>query len=142
MPKAARQRAPPGFDAIRPALEEYRLRLRALEDAPVALLVKKNEALWEVFQVHHQQLRYVYELRFKKRLIDKTLYAWLVKNRYADGALIARWRKQGYEKLCCLQCIATSDTNHSTTCICRVPPKDADKEVQCITCGCRGCSTN
>jgi len=28
------------------------------------------------------------------------LYDWLLKNKYADAALIAKWKKQGYEKVC------------------------------------------
>ena len=39
----------------------------------------------------------------------------------ADGNLIAKWKKQGYENLCCLRCIQTRDTNFATNCICRVP---------------------
>lgn len=34
----------------------------------------------------------------------------------------------GYARLCCLGCIQTRDTNHGTTCICRVP-SDKLKEV-------------
>ena len=34
----------------------------------------------------------------------------------------------GYARLCCLGCIQTRDTNHGTTCICRVPT-DKLKEV-------------
>ena len=39
----------------------------------------------------------------------------------ADKNLIAKWKKQGYENLCCLRCIQTRDTNFATNCICRVP---------------------
>lgn len=39
----------------------------------------------------------------------------------ADKNLIAKWKKQGYESLCCLRCIQTRDTNFGTNCICRVP---------------------
>ena len=43
--------------------------------------------------------RYVYELYYEKEAISKTLYDWLLKNGYADGNLIAKWKKQGYEKV-------------------------------------------
>jgi bud site selection protein 31 len=44
--------------------------------------------------------RYVYDLYYEKEAISKDLYEWLLKNKYADAALIAKWKKQGYEKVC------------------------------------------
>lgn len=49
------------------------------------------------------------------------LYEYCIKEGYADKNLIAKWKKQGYENLCCLRCIQTRDTNFGTNCICRVP---------------------
>ena len=49
------------------------------------------------------------------------LYDYCLKERIADANLIAKWKKQGYENLCCLRCIQTRDTNFGTNCICRVP---------------------
>jgi len=95
------------------------------------------------------------------------LYAYLLKNKYADAALIAKWKKQGYEKLCCVKCVQTKETNFSSTCICRVPKatlekgeefeesgeggdeggggalkgSGAAKVIQCVNCGCRGCAS-
>ena len=43
--------------------------------------------------------RYIYELYYEKEAISKPLYDWLLKNGYADGNLIAKWKKQGYEKV-------------------------------------------
>ena len=43
--------------------------------------------------------RYIYELYYDKEAISKKLYDWLLKNGYADGNLIAKWKKQGYEKV-------------------------------------------
>src|ERR1700759_1852927 len=87
--------------------------------------------------------RYIYDLYYEKEAISKQLYDWLLKNGYADGNLIAKWKKQGYEKLCCLRCIQTKETNFNSTCICRVPREQLkeDQEVQCVNCGCRGCSS-
>lgn len=39
----------------------------------------------------------------------------------ADGPLISKWRKPGYEILCSLASINKSNTNFGTTSICRVP---------------------
>lgn len=36
---------------------------------------------------------------YEKEAISKQLYDWLLKNGYADGNLIAKWKKQGYEKV-------------------------------------------
>lgn len=44
--------------------------------------------------------RYIYDLYYEKEAISKQLYDWLLKNGYADGNLIAKWKKQGYEKVC------------------------------------------
>jgi hypothetical protein len=44
--------------------------------------------------------RYIYDLYYEKEAISKQLYDWLLKNNYADANLIAKWKKQGYEKVC------------------------------------------
>nr|CAD7265531.1 unnamed protein product [Timema shepardi] len=49
------------------------------------------------------------------------LYEFCLRENIADKNLIAKWKKQGYENLCCLRCIQTRDTNFGTNCICRVP---------------------
>lgn len=43
--------------------------------------------------------RYIYDLYYEKEAISKQLYEWLLKNKYADPNLIAKWKKQGYEKV-------------------------------------------
>lgn len=49
--------------------------------------------------MHVAGSRYVYELYYDKEAISKQLYEWLLKNGYADANLIAKWKKQGYEKV-------------------------------------------
>jgi hypothetical protein len=44
--------------------------------------------------------RYIYDLYYEKEAISKQLYDWLLKNGYGDANLIAKWKKQGYEKVC------------------------------------------
>jgi hypothetical protein len=44
--------------------------------------------------------KYIYDLYYEKEAISKQLYEWLLKNNYADKNLIAKWKKQGYEKVC------------------------------------------
>lgn len=43
--------------------------------------------------------KYIYDLYYEKEAIDRKLYEWLLKNGYADANLIAKWKKQGYEKV-------------------------------------------
>jgi hypothetical protein len=38
------------------------------------------------------------DLEYEKEAISKELYDFLLKNKYADANLIAKWKKQGYEK--------------------------------------------
>lgn len=42
----------------------------------------------------------MYELYYEKEGISKELYEWLLKNGYADAQLIAKWKREGYEKVC------------------------------------------
>ena len=50
------------------------------------------------------------------------------------------WKKL---QLCCLRCIQTKETNFNATCICRVPQAQLkeDQTIECVSCGCRGCSS-
>lgn len=81
--------------------------------------------------------KYIYDLYYTREAIDKPLYDWLLKEGYADASfvhsvnarrrvssfrcvysvadtdvcvghsLIAKWKKPGYHKLCCVKCIQT-----------------------------------
>ena len=92
--------------------------------------------------LHNNVPRYVFDLFYKRKAISRELYDFCIKEKIADGNLIAKWKKQGYENLCCLRCIQTRDTNFATNCICRVPKSKLEEGriVECIHCGCRGCS--
>ncbi|KAI1180440.1 cell cycle control protein cwf14 [Nemania sp. FL0916] len=141
---AARGKKPPaGFDDIRDDLEVFGIKMKDAQNTPTNN-VPKHQAQWPIFQIAHQRTRYVYELYYEKEAISKQLYDWLLKNGYADPILIAKWKKQGYEKLCCLRCIQTKETNFQSTCICRVPKAQLkeDQDVQCVNCGCRGCASS
>ncbi|KAI9146145.1 cell cycle control protein cwf14 [Paraphysoderma sedebokerense] len=140
--KTSRSKRPPeGFDEIEPTLKEFEQKMREAENEPDEGK-RKVESLWPIFRLHHQRSRYVYELYYKRKAISRQLYDWLLKEGYGDANLIAKWKKPGYENLCCLRCIQARDTNFGTACICRVPKKDldADTVVMCQHCGCRGCA--
>jgi hypothetical protein len=69
-------------------------------------------------------------------------YDWLVRERIADGPLIAKWRKPGYECLCSLLAVQKGNHNFGTTSHCRVPLKQRaaqqrmtpDVQTGCISC--------
>lgn len=104
---------------------------------------RKSESVWPIFRIHHQRSRYIYDMYYKKQEISRELYDWCIKEGYADGNLIAKWKKGGYERLCCLRCIQTKEHTYGTTCICRVSRDrlEPGKVVECVHCGCRGCNT-
>ena len=79
----------------------------------------------------------------KKKEISRELYDYCIREKWADENLVAKWKKAGYERLCCLACIQNKDHNFGTTCICRVPKAKLEegKIVQCQHCGCRGCAS-
>lgn len=54
-------------------------------------------------------------------LLCAELYEYCLRENIADKNLIAKWKKPGYENVCCLRCIQKQDTNFGTNCVCRVP---------------------
>jgi bud site selection protein 31 len=143
MPKVRTKRkaTPDGWEIIEPTLNELELKMREIESAPHEGL-RQNESLWPIFRIHHQRSRYIYEMFYVHQKITRDLYDYCCQEGYADANLIAKWKKNGYENLCCLRCIQVRDTNYGTTCICRVPKNQLPdgKIIECAHCGCRGCS--
>ncbi|KAM5441641.1 Component of the SF3b subcomplex of the U2 snRNP [Microsporum ferrugineum] len=96
---ARTRKAPPdGFDDIEDTLLEFSNKMKDAENASHEGK-KRHEVLWPIFQISHQRSRYIYDLYYEKEAISKKLYDWLLKNGYADANLIAKWKKQGYEKV-------------------------------------------
>ncbi|KAI8922753.1 G10 protein-domain-containing protein [Entophlyctis helioformis] len=128
MPKVQRGRkAPPeGWELIEPTLTELGRKMREAENEPTEAK-RKVEATWPIMRLHHQRTRYVYDIFFRRKAISRDLYNYCIKEGYADALLIAKWKKPGYEKLCCLKCIQPKDTNFSTTCICRFQRRSSKK---------------
>lgn len=136
------KKPPKGWETIEPTLMELNQRMRDAENEPHEGK-RKPESLWPILRVHHQMSRFIFELYRVKKQISKELYNYCLKEKYADENLMAKWRKPGYEKLCCLMCIQQKNHNYGTTCICRVPRDKLDegKTVECTHCGCRGCAS-
>jgi bud site selection protein 31 len=99
------------------------------------------QSTWPIMRIAHERSRYLWEA-MKEQTISKELYEYCVKEKLVDVALVAKWKKQGYETLCCLRCIQPRDTNFGSVCICRVPRKKMSDTVlvECQHCGCHGCS--
>jgi hypothetical protein len=56
---------------------------------------RKNEALWPIFQIHHKRSRFIYDMYYRKKRITRELYEFCLREKYADAALIAKWKKVG-----------------------------------------------
>jgi bud site selection protein 31 len=168
-PSSSRQKPPTGFSDIEDDLLIFSNKMKDAENAS-SNNVPRHAVHWPIFQISHQRSRYVYELYYEKEAISKQLYDWLLKKGYADAGLIAKWKKEGYEKvclihdlalavwgqnvwgerkltisqLCCVRCIQTKETNFNSTCICRVPKAQLkeDQNIECVSCGCRGCASS
>jgi bud site selection protein 31 len=98
---SSKRKAPPeGFSDIETDLLIFSNKMKDAENAP-STNVPRHAAMWPIFQISHQRSRYVYELYYEKEAISTELYEWLLKNGYADAQLIAKWKKEGYEKVCC-----------------------------------------
>eukprot|EP00457_Paulinella_chromatophora_P018426 gb/GEZN01019741.1/.p1 GENE.gb/GEZN01019741.1/~~gb/GEZN01019741.1/.p1 ORF type:complete len:149 (-),score=22.80 gb/GEZN01019741.1/:170-616(-) len=140
--KTKRSKKPAGFDVLEETLEALDQKMREAEMEDIEGK-RRAETLWPIFRIHHQKSRYIYEMFYKKKKINREVYDYCIRQKIADEALIAKWKKQGYERLCCLQCMQPKDHNFGGTCYCRVPKKkrDADAIVECVSCGCRGCAS-
>lgn len=96
---ASKRKPPPeGFSDIEDDLLIFSNQMKDAQNMPTDN-IPKHQAQWPIFQISHKRSRYIYELYYEKEAISKQLYDWLLKNNYADAMLIAKWKKQGYEKV-------------------------------------------
>ncbi|PQE22316.1 cell cycle control cwf14 protein [Rutstroemia sp. NJR-2017a WRK4] len=140
---SSKRKAPPaGYSDIEDTLLTYSNQMKDAVAAP-APTGPRHQATWNITAIVHKRSRYIWDL-YREEKISKELYDWCVKNGQCDAMLVAKWKKNGYENLCCLKCIHAKETNFNSTCICRVPKADLkeDQEIQCVSCGCRGCASN
>ncbi|EPR79106.1 Cell cycle control G10 family protein [Spraguea lophii 42_110] len=98
---------------------------------------KKCIKYWKIYQIYYKRNRYLFNL-LKNKSMSKELYNFLAENNFLDKALLGFWKRNGYEKLCCLRCLQ-KEAQQDTLCICRVPRIKIKKEFQCEHCGCKGC---
>lgn len=136
-----KQRPPPeGFDYIEGTLDALENELRdKVNESHEGM--RKNETQWPIHQINYQRSRYVYDLYYKHHRISKEVYDYCVANKLVDANLIAKWKKQGYEKLCSTYSIDPKNFKFGTVSICRVPNKESAVIIENPVTGCRGCAT-
>jgi len=136
------KRPPEGWDDVAPQLEEFQAQMRDAVNEPHEGK-RRNEATWPITKLHYERSRYIYELYYKKKAISKELYDYLLQEKYGDAALIAKWKKKGYEYLCSLSAIDKRNTNFGTTAICRVPLhlRKPGSVGPSVTTGCISCAS-
>lgn len=137
--KMKARKAPPGMDKVMPKLEHFEQLFRdALNEPPDEK--RRNEITWPMHKLHYQKNRYLYDMHHKYRQISKMLLNYLIEQKIADGKLMAKWRRSGYETVCSLAVITKSNTNFGNVAVCRVRLKDRTAQIMpnaltgCVSC--------
>mmetsp|Transcript_9673 Transcript_9673/g.8516 ORF Transcript_9673/g.8516 Transcript_9673/m.8516 type:complete len:120 (+) Transcript_9673:13-372(+) len=110
------KKAPEGWTGLEEKLTEMSQRMRDVENEPHEGK-RKPETVWPIYRIHHEQSRYIFNKFYKKKEISRELYQYCINEKWADANLIAKWKKPGYQKLCCLNCIHKGDKNYQSACI-------------------------
>ena len=105
--------------------------------------LRKTESQWPVHQINWQKSRYVYNLFYKYNRISREVYDYCINQKIVDAALIAKWKKPGYEKLCSTYVINPKNYKFGTVSICRVPKSSLapGTTIEDPITGCRGCAS-
>ena len=135
------RKAPPGVELISDKLEEFEVRTREALNEPIEDK-RRNELSWSMHRIHYEKNRYLFDLHYKEHTISKKLLDYLIREKIADGKLMAKWRKPGYERLCSLLSITKSNTNFGTVSVCRTPLKDRTGQIlPSVLTGCVSCAS-
>jgi len=134
--------APEGFEALEPTLQALDNELREKVNEPHEGL-RKSESQWPVHQINWQKSRYVYDMFYIYKKISREVYDYCIKNKIIDAALIAKWKKPGYERLCSTYVINPRNYKFGTVSICRVPKHclAPGTVIEDPVTGCRGCAS-
>ena len=125
-----RKPQPPGFEYVEPVLEALENELRdKVKDSN--LKKRKTESMWPVHQINWQKSRYIYDMFYTYKKISRKVYDYCIDQKLVDAALIAKWKKPGYERLCSVYTINPTNYKFGTTSICRVPlwDRSADQKL-------------
>ncbi|KAL4437469.1 hypothetical protein ABPG77_003450 [Micractinium sp. CCAP 211/92] len=132
---------PEGWELIEEVVEDFEQQMKDAVNEDTAGK-RRNETTWKITRIHWEKNRFIYDLMYNRKVMSRELYDWLVREKIADGALIAKWRKPGYEILCSLLAIQKGNHNFGTTSHCRVPMRQRaaqqritpDVQTGCICC--------
>ena len=136
-----KKKPPAGWDYIEPTLNALASELREV-NSTTSGGKQKLEANWPIIQLNNQRTRYIYDMYAVHQKISRELYMYCVKVKMVDAALVAKWKKSGFEKLCSVFVIDRRNFPFGTTAICRVPRKSLGNKIifEAHT-GCRGCAS-
>lgn len=138
--KMKARKAPPGMDKIQDKLQEFEARARDILNTP-ADDKRRNEITWPMHKLHYKKNRYLFDMQ-RRHEISKTLLDYLIHEKIADGKLIAKWRRPGYETLCSLLVITKKNTNFGAVGVCRVKLKDRRGQIlPNVLTGCVSCAS-
>lgn len=135
------KRAPEGWELIEEVVEDFEQQMKeAVNEEHEGK--RKTELTWKIHRLHWEKNRFIYDLMYQRKVMSKELFEWLVREKVADGALISKWRKPGYEILCSMLAIQKGNHNFGTTSHCRVPMRarasqqriTPDVQIGCISC--------
>jgi bud site selection protein 31 len=136
--RRAELKPPDGWEQFKATILSLNDEMRAAESRN-ADARSPQEQLWHVMQCNWKRSRAIFELRWREKTLNNTLYEWILNQGYGDRELINAWRRPGYDRLCCVRCIS-KNTDHGGVCICRVPRAGRPGRMgKCIHCGCPGC---
>jgi bud site selection protein 31 len=136
-----KKKPPAGWEYIQPTIDALSAEIREVNSTPSGGK-NKLEANWPIHQINNQRSRYIYDMYAVHKKISRELYMYCVKQKLVDAALVAKWKKPGYEKLCSVFVIDRRNFPFGTTSICRVPRKTLkNKIIFEANTGCRGCAS-
>jgi bud site selection protein 31 len=143
--KLKNRRPPEGWELIEEVIEEFEQQMKdAVNEEHDGK--RKAELTWKIHRIHWEKNRFIYDLMYQRKVMSKELvsrthvptrftmpvlradychtsvqFDYLCREKIADQALIAKWRKPGYEILCSMLAIQKGNHNFGTTSHCRVP---------------------
>ncbi|KAG2501060.1 hypothetical protein HYH03_000879 [Edaphochlamys debaryana] len=137
------KKPPEGWELIEEVIEDFEQQLKeAVNEEHEGK--RKTELTWKIHRLHWEKNRFIYDLMYQRKVMSRELFEWLCREKVADGALIAKWRKPGYEILCSMLAIQKGNHNFGTTSHCRVPLKARGKQQRItpdVQTGCISCAS-
>lgn len=139
--KLKNKKPPEGWELIEEVIEDFERQMKdAVNEEHEGK--RKAELTWKIHRLHWEKNRFIYDLMYQRKVLSKELFDYLVREKIADGPLIAKWRKPGYEILCSMLAIQKGNHNFGTTSHCRVPLRlraaqqriTPDVQSGCISC--------